>query len=212
MRVEPRHAALILAAGASRRLGQPKALLRRDGEALLARVLRDVCATAPERVVIVLGAAQDALRAALPASDALRDAGIECVENPDWEEGLASSLRCGARTLARHPGACLIVGCDQPALELSHLQDLLGLAAASPRGCAALDHGDRVGLPVVVPADVLVQARGLQGDRGLRDLINALPAHAFGRLVASALQRDIDTPDDLRRARADGIIDADESE
>lgn len=203
------HTALILAAGASRRLGRPKALLRRDGEALLPRMLRQVQATAPARIVIVLGAAQAQLRAVLPSPAALRHDEVECVDNLEWEEGLASSLRHGVRVLDGHRGPCVILGCDQPALVAAHLQALIAIAAASLSGCAAVDHGDGVGLPVVANPELLAKARSLQGDRGLRDALNALPFHTLGRLAAPELQRDIDTPADLERARADGLIDRD---
>lgn len=203
------HAALILAAGASRRLGRAKALLRRDGEPLLARMLRQVRATGARRIVIVLGAAQDELRTVLPTAEALRHDGIECVSNPQWEEGLASSLRHGAQALRGHAGPCLVLGCDQPALVAAHLRALLTIAAGSPSGCAGIDHGDRIGLPVVVPPALLARAATLHGDRGLRDALNALPFHTLGRLEAPELRLDIDTPDDLARALALGLVDPD---
>ena len=209
MAAERTHAALILAAGASRRLGRPKALLRRDGETLFLRMLRQVQATTPTRIVIVLGATHTELRAELPSPAAQVHAGIECIDNPDWNEGLASSLRCGARALEGHRGACLILGCDQPALVTAHLQALLAIADVALSGCAAVDHGDGLGLPVVANPELLARAHALQGDRGLRDALNALPFHALGRLEAPELGRDIDTPADLERARADGLIDPD---
>ncbi|WP_206412747.1 NTP transferase domain-containing protein, partial [Lysobacter enzymogenes] len=111
-----RFAAVLLAAGASRRLGRPKQLLRRDGETLLRRGARLALASAAARTVVVLGARADALRGEL---DGLA---VEIVLNPDWQDGMAASLAAAARALAGFDGAVLVLACDQPALELAHLR------------------------------------------------------------------------------------------
>src|SRR5687768_3772545 len=98
------HVAVVLAAGASRRLGQPKQALRRDGESLLHRAARLAMATAAQRVLVVLGARSDALAASIA------DLPVECLDNDGWEEGLASSLRIAARALADFGGPLLVLG------------------------------------------------------------------------------------------------------
>ena len=113
------HVAVVLAAGGSRRLGQPKQLLKRDGETLVHRAVRLALETKPQRVLLVVGGHAQAMR------DAVADLDVEVVMNAGWEEGLASSVRAAAVALAGNQARCLLLACDQPALQHSHLQQLL---------------------------------------------------------------------------------------
>ncbi|MEZ0469122.1 nucleotidyltransferase family protein [Luteimonas salinilitoris] len=196
-----RHVAVVLAAGGSRRLGRPKQLLTRAGEPLLCRAARLALATAPVRVLVIVGAGHAAMAAALHESP------VETLLNPDWEQGLSTSLRVAADALATAAGSCLILGCDQPALERSHLEALLALAHGPASGCAATVHGDLAGIPAVVPMTLLRQAAALHGDQGLRGVLRALPEAELGRLEASELRFDIDTPEQLRAAVGAGWVD-----
>jgi molybdenum cofactor cytidylyltransferase len=198
---ETRHLAVILAAGGSRRLGRPKQLLQRDGETLLRRALRIAAATAPRRLLLVLGAEREAL-----AAD-VRDIDCEIVDNAGWQEGLASSLRCVQSRLRDARDAVLLLGCDQPALQGAHLDGLLAGTGLVSSGCAATGHGVRLGLPAVVSPDVLAFAAGLQGDQGLRGPLNALPVDSVWRLDAPELDFDLDTPADVERAIELGLLD-----
>ena len=84
------HVAVVLAAGGSRRLGQPKQLLKRDGETLVHRAVRLALETKPQRVLLVVGGHAQAMR------DAVADLEVEVVMNAGWEEGLASSVRAAS--------------------------------------------------------------------------------------------------------------------
>lgn len=195
------HAVIVLAAGGSRRLGQPKQLLRCDGETLLHRSARLGAATGPQRLLIVLGAHQREMRAAITDIDA------EIVINTQWESGLGGSLRLAAQQLTQHSGSTLVLGCDQPALTLDHLSLLLRMAATAASGCAATAHQRRPGIPAVVSPAVLAQAATLDGDRGLSAALRALPTDSIALLEAPELARDIDDSGDLEAAMAAGLID-----
>lgn len=196
------HVAIVLAAGGSRRLGYPKQLLKRNGEALVHRAVRLALATRPLRTLLVTGGRGDAIR------DAVADLGVEVVFNAAWEEGLAGSLRAAALALDGNPAHCLVLGCDQPALQLLHLQALLEGAASSSSGCAATRHGEARGIPVVVNAGMLVdEVRELSGDRGLRAALQRLPRDSIHLLEASELQYDLDTPADVQHAIEAGWVD-----
>ena len=199
----PAHDAVVLAAGGSHRLGQPKQLLTRDGETLVRRCVRLALETAPRRLLVIVGGHAEAVTAAV------RDLPMDILPNPAWEEGLASSLRLAAATLvsgrADASPACLLLACDQPALEAAHLDALReGFVA---RGCAATRHGDGRGVPAWAPADLLAQAASLRGDRGLRGLFAVRAPECIALLDAPELTHDIDTPEDLREARRRGWID-----
>lgn len=199
------HAAIVLAAGGSTRLGRPKQLLRREGEALVARAVRLVGDTGPCRLVVMLGASRDAVAAELSALPP----GAELLDVSDWHTGLSASLRAAAHALRGHRGPVLITGVDQPALDARHLRALLDGARAAPSGCAALMHGTRPGAPAVLSPALFAQAGGLDGDRGFGALLAALPEGALFRLQAPLLTRDVDTPDALRAAQAEGLLDRD---
>lgn len=193
------HDAVVLAAGGSRRLGQAKQLLTRDGETLVHRCARlAVETTARRRLVIVGGYAEEVIAA-------VRDLPVEILRNDDWEAGIAGSLRLAAAALTDAPRPCLLLTCDQPALDATHLRALRD--GFIDRGCAATRHGDAGGVPAWVPADLLAQAMSLQGDRGLRGLLAARGPRHIALLDAPELTHDIDTPDDLPLARQRGWID-----
>src|SRR5437868_14169899 len=82
---------IVLAAGASSRMGTPKQLLRYDGETLLRRAVRVALGARCRPAVVVLGAQAEALRGEV--------VGAQVVINEEWAEGMASSLRCGLRAL-----------------------------------------------------------------------------------------------------------------
>jgi molybdenum cofactor cytidylyltransferase len=133
------------------------------------------------------------------------------VHNAHWQEGLASSLRVAAASLAGHAGATLLLACDQPTLEAHHLDELLARAEASVSGCAATRHGEesdiRAGIPAVVSSSILQSAMDLHGDRGLRHALNTQAADTLRWLDAPELQFDLDTADDVARAKRQGWLD-----
>ena len=195
------HVAVVLAAGGSTRQSRPKQLLTRDGEALVHRAARLALASGAARVRVIVGAHADDVVAVV------RDLPVECLVNPRWNEGLAGSVRVALDALAAHDRATLLLTCDQPALDLVHVQALLAAARAAPSGSAATRFGDRVGVPAVVAPTMLRAARDLQGDRGLRDVLNAAGAGVIA-CDAPDLGVDIDTPEDVAEAVLRGWLDA----
>ena len=196
------HAAVVLAAGGSTRLGRPKQLLTRDGETLVHRVARLALESGAKRVLVVVGARADEV------CIAVADLPVDCIVNPAWQAGMAGSLRLAAETLASHTGATLLLACDQPALDVAHLQALMGAARRSSSSSAATRFGERLGIPALVSAQMLQKALVLaDGDRGLRDVLNTADAEVAA-CDAPQLEHDIDTPDDVAYAIAKGWLDA----
>lgn len=195
------HLAVVLAAGGSTRLGQPKQLLTRNGETLVHRAVRLAAATHPARLLVVIGA-----HAALIA-EALRTCECDVIRNDAWQEGLASSLHAAARSIAGFAGPVLVLGCDQPALEAEHLARLLQGAHDSPVHAAATLHAGLPGIPAIVPAAWFAEG-ALAGDRGFGMRLRALPREALFLLDAAELAIDLDTASDVEAAMAAGWIDA----
>ena len=133
-------AAIILAAGASRRLGQPKQLVRLGEETLLERAIRVAAEAGCAPVIVVLGASS----AQILAQSSLAPAII--VLNSAWEEGMASSIRLGIGSLAPGTTAALLMTCDQPAVTAAHLRRL---ALEAPEEPVASAYSERRGVPGV---------------------------------------------------------------
>ncbi|MFF3274524.1 NTP transferase domain-containing protein [Streptomyces chrestomyceticus] len=194
-------AGLLLAAGGGRRLGgRPKALLDFRGRPLVenaARVLREGgCGP----VHIVLGAAAGAVRERADL------AAYETAENPDWAQGMGSSLRVGLAALAGSgAGAALVSLVDQPGIGAAAVARVIA-AYEGGAGLVAAAYGGKRGHPVLFAADRWAAvAAGASGDRGARAY---LEEHASALTLVEcadvAEPYDIDTPRDLFRLASPG--------
>jgi molybdenum cofactor cytidylyltransferase len=196
------HAVIVLAAGGSKRLGYPKQLLTRARETLVHRAVRIALETKPAHLLLVTGAYRDAI------IDAVAGLPIQEVYNEHHDTGMASSIASAAAHLHSFSGLMLILGCDQVALELHHLQHLLAGAKQNASGYAALQYVEKsvLGMPAIIPGEHLKKSMTLKGDQGFRRLFRAKASHVF-TLDAPELQKDLDTPDDLKYAIKQGWID-----
>jgi molybdenum cofactor cytidylyltransferase len=199
---EIEHAVIVLAAGSSKRLAYPKQLLTREREALVHRVVRIALETKPTRLLLVTGAYREAIMHAVTGLP------VDEIYNPHHETGMASSIASGAADLHSFSGLILILGCDQPALELHHLQYILAGAKQTVSGYAALQYAEKntLGIPAVLPAEDLKKATTLKADQGFRALFRANATQVF-RIDAPELQKDLDTPEDIQYAITQAWID-----
>jgi molybdenum cofactor cytidylyltransferase len=186
---------IILAAGASTRMGQPKQLLEVGGQPLLLRAVEAALAAPVWPVVVVLGAHAAVLRPLLARHPVLG------VENAAWAEGMASSLREGVATLAqfsRRLEAAVVVLADQPALDAAVIRQLIAVHQTSGRDLVAARYAGRHGAPALFHRRLFPRLTALTGEAGARDLLNGgdPPAAAVD---LPALAADLDTPEDVRR-------------
>jgi CTP:molybdopterin cytidylyltransferase MocA len=181
---------LVLAAGAARRFGSPKQLVRIGGRPLLHRSASIAAEVAGQSVTVVLGAHAELL------APLLKHATGNVVINRHWEEGLASSLREGVRSL---PSACdgvMIVLADQVAVTGHDLARLAAAWRAQPEWLIAASYDGHTGVPAVFPRWTFPGFNDLRGDSGARVM---LERHA-GRVLRIPMPNaavDIDTPEDL---------------
>jgi molybdenum cofactor cytidylyltransferase len=189
-------AAIILAAGASRRLGQPKQLVACAGESLLERALRLAREAGASPVLVVLGANFAPICASIPFNEAIP------VFNEKWEQGISSSIHAGlneADVRAPEATGALIMACDQPRLSADHLRGLLRLFSDQPeRTIVASSYAGTNGIPAVFPRSVYGKLHSLHGDKGARALLAKPPC----RLIVIPFEGgevDIDLPSDLAR-------------
>lgn len=183
-------AAAVLAAGASRRLGQRKQLLPTEEGPLLRAMTARVCAARGiDTVAVVLGAYRDEIA---PALDGVA---VVVLANDAWSEGMASSVRVAASwATASGADALLLVVCDQVELATSHLEALV--AAAVGGRTAGSAYAGTVGVPAIFPAASFPRLARLAGDRGARMLLREDGVVA---VPWPGGEHDVDEPADLRR-------------
>ena len=179
--------AVILAAGASRRLGRPKQLVELGGESLLRRTVRAALAGCAQVLVVVGSRAEEmaANLAGLPVTRAANDA---------WEEGMASSIRAGIRALPAGAEAALFLVCDQIAVDGALVLRLLEARRARPDAVVACGYSGTRGIPSVFPAWCFPELLDLRGDRGARGLLSGAAVEVVPFPEGDT---DVDCPEDL---------------
>lgn len=189
---EPGCAAVILAAGASTRLGQPKQLVVVKEEPLLARTTRMALQSGYAPIIVVTGFEQEKMQAALAGLP------VKFVHNPDWREGMCSSLRCGIQALDFSTKDALLLVCDQVALSVEFLCELLHVHRLHERPITAARYEGRLGVPAIFPAAFFPDLCEIKGDRGARGLLES-HANEVTEIEFAAGAVDLDTPEQLKR-------------
>ena len=192
-------AALVLAAGASRRMGEPKALLRWGGTTLLSWEIAELMRSQVDDIVVVTGADAEEVRRTLG------EAARYMVFNQRWPQGRATSLAKGARALTeggrRTPEAVVVVNVDQPTRAdiVDRLLDALrrgGAEAVQP------SYKGKAGHPVVVRGSLLPElASATEASLGLRGVLEAHPPLLVEMDDEPVVRIDLNTPDTLDEAR-----------
>ena len=198
----PRVAAIVLAAGLSRRAGDANKLLAPvDGVPMVARVVRAALASRAERVVVVTGHEAERIESSIVASivATFLEESILFVRNDVYESGLASSLRAGIRALGPGVDAALICLGDMPWVG-TDVMDALIADFAPLRGkaiCVPTCDGER-GNPVLWGAEFFGAIDDLEGDEGARRLLDTYADRVIDVPVRDGgIFRDLDTTADL---------------
>ena len=192
----PRIAAVVLAAGQSRRMGPANKLLAEvDGAAMLQRALAAARASQAASVLVVTGHERDRIEAAVDAPT---------VHNPDYADGLSTSLAAGIAALPEDIDGAVVLLADMPFVSAAHIDRLI--AAFNPLEgrsiCVPTFNGKR-GNPVLWGRELFADMRGVSGDVGAKHLIGA-----NGDLLVevpmpdAGVLRDVDTPASLANARS----------
>lgn len=187
-------AGLVLAAGSGRRLGVPKALLRRDGTLLVEQAVRALRTAGCQPLVVVLGAAADEVQATAALSD------TTVVVNKAWSTGVGSSLRTGLSTVEEMGAeAVVVVPVDMPGLTAEAARRVAAEPAPDALACATFE--GRRGHPMLVGrAHFAGIATLANGDVGIRPYLLARAAQVTEIPCDEvATPGDVDTPEDAAR-------------
>jgi molybdenum cofactor cytidylyltransferase len=183
---------VILAAGASTRLGKPKQLLLYQGKTLLGHAINEAANSKVDAVVVVLGKDADLFKKEIDEKK------VRVAINSSWEEGMASSVCLGLDTLLNdkpYIDAVIFMVCDQPHISSSILNELIKIQQKTTKQIVTCNYGESIGPPALFHKKYFKELMKLSGDAGARKIIQqnmndvAIISFPEGRI-------DIDTNED----------------
>ena len=197
--------AVVLAAGESRRMGQPKQLLRWHGEPLVTRAARIALESGASETVVVTGAVADQVEAALaPLHEAGRGR-LRVVHNPAWQDGQAGSVHAAVDALPPACEAVLFLPVDQPRLPAALLRRLWQTWRGGNDLAAVAVDGAIRGAPAAFDRRFFPRLRQVQGDGGGGKLLRRHAEEVSALETPVEWLADVDTPEDWRRAVDSGL-------
>jgi len=182
---------ILLAAGASTRLGEPKQLLQFRGETLLRRSAKTAVAVS-NRVVVTLGARVELTRREI------EDLPVEAVENKDWKTGMSGSIKIGLEKLATEADklkAVIVMVCDQPFVNEDLLEKIISKYEEADSPIVACEYENTLGVPALFAERLFPELLALDARTGAKQLIKKYRAQtAIVSFPEGAF--DVDTPAD----------------
>jgi molybdenum cofactor cytidylyltransferase len=159
---------ILLAAGSSSRLGEPKQNLMYEGQPLLQRAIQTALASTCEPVLVILGSNAEAFQAGL------NDLPVQTVFNSDWPEGMASSIRQGISNLQEiipEIDGVIIMVCDQPFVTTALLNQMVEEKRLHGHGIIACTYQNTLGTPALFDKQFFPELLALQGQEGAKKLL-----------------------------------------
>jgi molybdenum cofactor cytidylyltransferase len=190
--------AVILAAGESSRLGQPKQLLRFQGKTLIRRMVQAAGDADCSPIVVVLGSDSDRI------TDELTDSPAAFVENAEWRNGIGSSIRAGVqRLIADAPDleAILLLVCDQPFVDATSIKKLSSIRDETKKQIVASRYAETLGVPAMFDRSCFQELLLLDDGTGAKSIILRNPGRV-GEFPFPDGVIDIDTAADYEKLRA----------
>jgi len=191
-------AGVVLAAGESRRMGQPKQLLPFDGSTILERVVDTLLPLGVGEVIVVLGHLAERVGAVLG------DRPVRAVINASYRQGMLSSVKCGVCAIGAGYDAVLFALGDQPHIDCAVVSEVIHAYRAGSAGIVIPCYGGKKGHPIIINLQRYREAIvNLPDDAGLNVLMqeHADDVHLID-VATEDIIRDIDVPDDYTRELA----------
>lgn len=183
---------IILAAGSSSRMGQPKQLLKINDEALLVRTIKTVAAAgiSNNEITVVLGSNYEQHR------DIISPLKVNIQHNIDWANGMGNSLKFGLKKIiTKNPAGVLLLVCDQPLLTPEHIQKIIRHFQASPQSIVASHYSNTNGVPAIFPSSLFEQLLTISDDQGAKKVLQQ-NQHSLISVDFPDGAIDLDTPED----------------
>ena len=158
---------LILAAGNSSRLGSPKQLIEFEGQTLIERIT-ETALSISEEVLIVLGGNSELI---LPKLERFNNV-ISTIYNPDWKEGMGTSIRIGVEKLAENSDLIIILLSDQPFISKVLLQNMLQTYAKTQNPIVSCVYSNTLSVPILFNKFVFPELLKLNGDKGAKSFLH----------------------------------------
>ena len=208
--------AVILAAGGSSRLGQPKQLLIFRGETLVVRAVRAAEEAGCEPILVVVAENSEAIKLALDIRESRISSfsGLErvprppppprpaIIENGEWRRGVGTSIRRGLEQLPNIVEAVVLLACDQPYLDASIVSQLIAARIETGKPIVASSYADTLGVPMLFDRSCFDDLLALPDDSGAKSLMAARP-NDIAVIPFEKGAIDIDTPADFQRLIAE---------
>jgi molybdenum cofactor cytidylyltransferase len=190
-------AAIVPAAGYSQRMGTQKLLLPFGDTTIIGQVVDELLRSRVGEVYVVVGHQAERLKAALSGRR------VSIVVNPEYAQGMLSSVRCGLRAMSPSCEAVLVALGDQPAITVELVDAMVEAFRTGRHRIVVPVHGGRRGHPLLFSAEYCQEILRQHDDLGLRGLLRAHPDDVFELPVSTpAVLSDIDYPEDYQRERA----------
>lgn len=189
-------AILVLAAGASSRMGTPKQLLPWNGANLLDSVIKNALVFCPDHVVVVLGANAQEIQA-----HSIHNKSVQFVFHKNWDLGLGSSIAYGVdfiQEVWQNTKAILILLGDQPLIDSEYVSKMIQMYKGSGKGIIATEYDKGVGVPAIFDRRYFSNLAQLNKDIGAKQIIKKFKNDTF-LLGPSGKTIDIDTLEDYQR-------------
>ena len=187
-------AAVVLAAGNSTRMGQQKLLLPFNGVTVIEHIIQTLKKSDVTDIIVVVGRDAELIRGALEGC------AVTIVDNPDYEEGMLTSVRAGIGALDENIQGCLVCLGDQPALQDSVIEHVLTAGKQNETTIIVPEYKGKRGHPLFIPRDYWQHVLTSYDDVGLRGLLHEFNDDVHGlRVEESWILDDMDYPEDYQR-------------
>jgi len=188
--MNPQLSIIILAAGASQRLGQPKQLVQYKGQSLIQRAIQSAESLSPHEILVITGADAEAVQTEVEYTNA------RCVYNPGWSNGMGTSIATGAKSIDGKSQGLMILLCDQWRILPEDLQLLVETWLNKPSHIICSATKNRCGPPVIFPINFLKELCGLTGNHGAHSVLDN-HQNSVGWVTVQNAAFDLDTPSQL---------------
>ncbi len=182
--------AIILAAGESKRMGEVKQLMSFGKSTILEQVIDNVMGSKVNEVIVVLGYKVEEVK------KTIRSKQVKTVINPDYVQGMSTSIVAGLKMVNRNTRAVMIVLGDQPLIDSKTINDLITAFSINDKGIVIPVFQGRRGNPVIFSVKYKNELLNLKGDIGGRDIVSRNPDDVLEVTVnCEGVLTDIDTPE-----------------